>query len=169
MRTWFGSILFVVLATFAVASGCGSKPEVVNGGDNPDLDASVGGGSSGSTGTGANGGGLVLGADGGDGGMGSGCQSSCEDLKANCGFVSDTICGGVVQCGTCPKGEFCGGDGPSRCGVGMSGEGGLPELRPEDVRRSRLHLRPGWRHLWRQARLRAQHLSDLGLDLRRRR
>jgi len=124
MRTWFGSILFVVLATFAVASGCGSKPEVVNGGDNPDLDASVGGGSSGSTGTGANGGGLVLGADGGDGGMGSGCQSSCEDLKANCGFVSDTICGGVVQCGTCPKGEFCGGDGPSRCGVGMSGEGG---------------------------------------------
>src|SRR6478609_9271769 len=45
MRTWFGSILFVVLATFAVASGCGSKPDVINHGG--DLDASVGGSSTG--------------------------------------------------------------------------------------------------------------------------
>jgi hypothetical protein len=124
MRTWFGSILFVVLATFAVASGCGSKPEVVSPPDDPGVDASVGG-RSGSNGTGATGGGFVPIGDGGDAGTGNnGCQSTCEDLDANCGFVTDTRCGGVIQCGTCAKGEFCGGDGPSRCGVGMSGEGG---------------------------------------------
>ena len=124
MRTWLGSILFVVLATFAVASGCGSKPEVVSDGDRPDdVDASVGG-SSGNTGAGATGGGFFLG-DGGDAGTGNNnCQSTCDDLKANCGFVTDTICGGVIKCPDCPKGEFCGGDGPNRCGVGMSGEGG---------------------------------------------
>jgi len=124
MRTWLGSFLFVAFATFAVASGCGSKPEVANQPGGPDTDASVGG-ASGSTGAGAKGGGFVIIGDGGDAGTGNnGCQSTCAELNANCGFVTDTVCGGVVQCGTCAKGEFCGGDGPSRCGVGMSGEGG---------------------------------------------
>jgi len=125
MRTWFGSVLFVVLATFAVASGCGSKPEVTNPG--PDLDASVGGnGNSGGNGSGATGGGFIPIGDGGDAGMtGGSCPSKCEDLNANCGFVSDTICGGLVQCGDCPTGQFCGGDGPSRCGTnGAGGDGG---------------------------------------------
>jgi len=124
MKTWFGSILFVILATFAVASGCGSKPEVANPGDNPD--AGVGGGKGGSgNGTGATAGGFVPIGDAGDAGTGNnGCQSTCDELDANCGYVTDTRCGGVIQCGDCPKGEFCGGDGPSRCGVGMSGEGG---------------------------------------------
>src|SRR6478609_4458268 len=124
MKPWLGSILFVVLATFAVASGCGSKPEVVNGGNGPDLDASVGG-ASGSTGAGANGGGFDIVGDGGDSGEGNGngCPSKCEDLNANCGYVSDTICGGVVKCGSCPTGQFCGGDGPSRCGDGSSDGG----------------------------------------------
>jgi hypothetical protein len=47
-------------------------------------------------------------------------------LNANCGFVTDTFCGGVVQCGSCSNGQFCGGDGPSRCGdgSGSGGEGG---------------------------------------------
>jgi len=122
MKPWLGSFLFVVLATFAVASGCGSKPEVVNG--VPDLDASVGG-NSGSTGAGATGGGFDIVGDGGDSGTGNGngCPSKCEDLNANCGFVTDTLCGGLVKCGSCPAGQFCGGDGPSRCGDG-SGEGG---------------------------------------------
>jgi len=123
MRTWFGSILFVVLATFAVASGCGSKPEVAKPPGGPELDASVGG-ASGSTGAGANGGGFVIIGDGGDAGTSSGCQSTCQDLNANCGYVTDTVCGGVIQCGRCGSGEFCGGDGPNRCGVGMSGDGG---------------------------------------------
>src|SRR6187399_1925448 len=104
MRTWLGSILFVVLATFAVASGCGGTPEVPRGGG-PDLDASVGGGSSGSNGTGANGGGFVLGhGDGGEAGENDGCHSSCAALNANCGYVTDTICGGLVECGDCPTG-----------------------------------------------------------------
>src|SRR4051812_20916524 len=124
MRTWLGSILLVVLSTIALASGCGSNPEVVNGDQNPQAGASVGG--SGSTGAGANGGGFVIGNDGGDSGAGNnnGCQSTCGDLNANCGYVTDKFCGGVIQCGDCPTGEFCGGDGPSRCGVGMSGVGG---------------------------------------------
>jgi len=126
MRTWLGSILFVVLATFAVASGCGGSPEVPRGGG-PDLDASVGGGSSaGANGTGAkSGNGFMLGdGDGGEAGANSGCHSTCAALNANCGYVTDTICGGGVECGECPSGQFCGGDGPSRCGDGSSGEGG---------------------------------------------
>jgi len=124
MRTWLGSILFVVFAAFAVASGCGSNPEVVNG--NSGGPNATGGGSSGSpTGTGGNGGGFVFGGDeGGEGGMSNGCRSTCEEMNANCGFVTDTVCGGVIQCGECAKGQFCGGDGPNRCGVGVSGEGG---------------------------------------------
>jgi len=125
MKPWFGSILFVVLATFAVASGCGSKPDVINPGN--DLDASVGGASGGSTGTAANGGGFVIIGDGGDSGTGNtppGCPTKCEDLNANCGYVSDPQCGGLVQCGKCPAGQFCGGDGPSRCGDGSGGAGG---------------------------------------------
>jgi hypothetical protein len=123
MRTWLGSILFVVFATFAVATGCGSKPEVING-NGPDLDASVGGGG-GSTTVGSNGGGFMFVGDGGDAGTTSnGCQSTCADLKADCGYVTDTVCGGVIKCPDCPKGQFCGGDGPNRCGTGVSGEGG---------------------------------------------
>ena len=122
MRTWLGSLIFVVLATFAVASGCGSSPEVVNNGGGPEADASVGGASGSSTGAGANGGGFVIG-DGGD--TGNGCPSTCEQLNANCGFVTDSRCDTLAECGDCPKGQICGGDGPSRCGVGMTnGDGG---------------------------------------------
>lgn len=126
MRTWLGSILFVVVGSFALAAGCGGSPEVTNGGDNQDPDASVGGddgnGNAGK-GNGTGSGGLNLG-EGGDQG-GDGCPSSCEELKANCGFVTDEKCGGIVECGdSCPTGQFCGGDGPSRCGTGSNGEAG---------------------------------------------
>ena len=121
MRTWLGSIVFIVLGSIALASGCGGSPSVINGGDgNPD--ASVGGdGNGGNNGSGASAGLIIIG-EGGDGAMG--CPSSCEDLNANCGFVSDLRCGSLIECGDCPDGQICGGDGPSRCGVGMSGEGG---------------------------------------------
>ena len=124
MRSWLGSVLFVVVGSFALAAGCGGSPEVVNGGDGPD--ASVGGdggnGNTGNVGNGAQSGGLNLG-NGGDDGMG--CPSTCEQLNANCGFVTDVRCGSVVQCGvTCPDGQICGGDGPSRCGSGSNGDGG---------------------------------------------
>jgi hypothetical protein len=122
MRTWLGSLLLVVMGSFAVASGCGD-PDVINGGTGPMADASVGGDSgSGNNGSGATSGGLIIGP--GDGGsQGDGCPSTCQQLNANCGTVTDARCTGVIECGTCKNGEFCGGDGPSRCGTG-SGEGG---------------------------------------------
>ena len=47
------------------------------------------------------------------------CPSSCATLKASCGSVTDTVCGGVVQCGGCPTGKTCGGGGVHNvCGVG---------------------------------------------------
>jgi hypothetical protein len=125
MRTWLGSLLFVVVGSFVVASGCGS-PDVINSGTGPTADGSVGGdagsGNSGNDGNGATSGGLMIGT--GEGGaQGDGCPSTCEQLNANCGTVTDARCTNVIECGTCKAGEFCGGDGPSRCGTG-TGEGG---------------------------------------------
>jgi hypothetical protein len=111
MRTWLSSILLVVTGAFAVASGCGN-PDVVNN-DNPFTpDAST------DTGSGATGGNFSLGEGGGSS---TGCPSTCDELNANCGdAVTDTKCGGIIACGSCPTGQICGGDGPSRCGTGMS-------------------------------------------------
>ncbi len=48
--------------------------------------------------------------------------STCEELNADCGYVTDTKCGGVVQCGTkCKTGEVCGGMDPNQCGVASGG------------------------------------------------
>src|SRR6185312_6889249 len=44
--------------------------------------------------------------------------STCAQLNANCGPTTDPKCGGVVQCGTCPTGQTCGGTGPNQCGWG---------------------------------------------------
>jgi hypothetical protein len=42
---------------------------------------------------------------------------SCAQQKASCGPVGDG-CGKVIQCGTCPMGQTCGGGGvPSQCGA----------------------------------------------------
>lgn len=122
MRTWLGSLLFVVLGTFALASGCGT-PEVIRNGDNLHPDASVGGdGNDDDAGTAATGAGLHVG-EGGDNSMG--CPSTCADLNADCGFVTDTRCNGLIECGdSCPAGQICGGDGPNRCGAGMTGDAG---------------------------------------------
>jgi hypothetical protein len=121
MRTWLGSILFVVLGTLAVASGCGGDPHIDGDHDQVAGGSDAGGKGNGSAnnGSGASSGSLVIGDGGNDG---SSCPSSCEELDANCGFVTDERCGGVVECGdSCPKGQFCGGDGPSRCGTGNGG------------------------------------------------
>jgi hypothetical protein len=40
----------------------------------------------------------------------------CSDLGANCGQIVDN-CGTVLDCGSCPAGESCGGGGPNICGV----------------------------------------------------
>ena len=60
------------------------------------------------------------------GGDGGGCQhSSCAELDANCGAVTDPKCGGIIQCGSsCPTGQACGGGGvPNRCGNGGGDSG----------------------------------------------
>jgi hypothetical protein len=75
--------------------------------------SNTGGGATGGTATSGNGGmegGIVL-AD-------SGCTpSTCQELNANCGPVTDPKCGGVVDCGMCPAGQSCGNAGPNQCGV----------------------------------------------------
>src|SRR5258706_754115 len=42
---------------------------------------------------------------------------SCADLQVNCGQQGDG-CGAVIDCGSCPPPDFCGGGGPSQCGGG---------------------------------------------------
>ncbi len=128
MRTWLGSILLLVSGTFAVTSGCSASSPNSGSHVTPAAGAESGG-ASGSAGTvssnggnGASSGGFVIGNSGT--GNSDGCPSKCADLNANCGFVTDTKCGGVVECGTCADGQFCGGDGESRCGTNGNGEGG---------------------------------------------
>src|SRR5690348_7724671 len=42
----------------------------------------------------------------------------CDTLGVNCGQLENG-CGGTLDCGTCPSGEVCGGDGtPNVCGHG---------------------------------------------------
>ncbi|HEY2410015.1 MAG TPA: hypothetical protein VGI10_28625 [Polyangiaceae bacterium] len=61
-----------------------------------------------------------------DGGAFSTCPNSCAALHADCGYVNDPMCGVIVDCNdvACPIGEYCGGDGPSRCGSGAFVDGG---------------------------------------------
>lgn len=62
----------------------------------------------------------------GGGGTASQCGApactvtTCAAAGANCGYIADG-CGGSLDCGgpnACPNGQFCGGDGPNRCGDG---------------------------------------------------
>lgn len=41
---------------------------------------------------------------------------SCAQMGAQCGTVSDG-CGRLLECGTCPAGQTCGGGGPNQCGT----------------------------------------------------
>ena len=46
-----------------------------------------------------------------------GCVAwTCEKLGAECGQAPDG-CGGVLECGSCSAGLFCGGKGANRCGT----------------------------------------------------
>src|ERR1700690_3552261 len=61
---------------------------------------------------------LTLGDDGG------GCAAqTCSALGFNCGKNSDG-CGGILDCGSCPSGQVCGGGGYSVCGVGGGSDAG---------------------------------------------
>ena len=50
---------------------------------------------------------------------------TCLALGLNCGMNSDG-CGGTMDCGSCPTGQFCGGGGFARCGTGIGADGGAP-------------------------------------------
>ena len=50
---------------------------------------------------------------GGDDGSATVCvPKTCTDLSYNCGMNGDG-CGGTLDCGGCPSGQFCGGGGYS--------------------------------------------------------
>jgi hypothetical protein len=89
------------------------------------LDASSGDGANGAeAGADADEDGWGLGADSTtEGGDAGGCASpTCASLGANCGAVTDPVCGGVIQCGTCPSGSACGAGGKANvCGTGDAG------------------------------------------------
>ncbi|MGA7121787.1 MAG: hypothetical protein WBY94_16895 [Polyangiaceae bacterium] len=68
----------------------------------------------------------IVGAEGGaDGGAeGGSCMPlTCQAIGLNCGMNSDG-CGGTIDCGACPTGQFCGGGGFARCGTGVTPDGG---------------------------------------------
>ncbi len=44
---------------------------------------------------------------------------TCAEDSIACGPASDG-CGNLLQCGTCPAGQFCGGGGPGQCGTSSS-------------------------------------------------
>ena len=60
----------------------------------------------------------------GDATMGLCQPATCSSLGLTCGQNADG-CGHLTpDCGTCTAPEFCGGGGPSRCGLGVSADGG---------------------------------------------
>ena len=101
--------------TALILWGCGGEPSIGSG-----AVSNAGSGNSGDGNTAGKGGKSSGGGSGinvGKGGGSANCPSSCEELDANCGTVTDTKCGGVVKCGTCDVGQRCGAAGPNRCGT----------------------------------------------------
>jgi hypothetical protein len=115
------------LALAPLFAGCG----VSNGNDDSGFtsssdDATADGTSSGGrdgalSGDSASGGNMSF----GDGG--SMCPSTCKELGADCGAVTDTKCGGVIQCGSCEGGAICGGGGKHNVCGGSDGGACKPE------------------------------------------
>jgi hypothetical protein len=116
---WVGLLAIVGMAVVAVAS-CGSPAgtSVFDGGRSdatfPDDGPPMGMDDSG----------MTIMTDGF-----TGCvPRSCADLHVNCGMNGDG-CDGIVDCGPCPSGQFCGGGGYSKCGTGLgdasNGDGGI--------------------------------------------
>ena len=125
MRSHDRTVLRLLLAGLSVASafvGCSAANQAAS--------------TRGTGGTGGMGGGAGAGAsppDGGDDGpsllgdAGNHCPSTCAELDAGCGAVTDTKCGGVVQCGGCPAGETCGGGGTHNvCATGANPDACAP-------------------------------------------
>jgi hypothetical protein len=121
----------VCLALGPIFGGCGGAGNTSGfASSSSGDDATTDGTSSGSS-SGAGGDSSILGdaSSGGRDGMSfgdgnSGCPSTCKELGADCGAVTDTKCGGIIHCGSCEGGAICGGGGkPNVCGTG----GGNPD------------------------------------------
>jgi hypothetical protein len=116
MGHWTGKSRLTVSFVAAVAAvwvGCGSNQQAsVDGGPDATL------GDSGKSGHGKGDSGVPIKLGSND--ASSKCvPSTCKELKADCGAVTDPKCGGIVECGTCSGGKTCGGGGVhNQCGVG---------------------------------------------------
>lgn len=106
---WFVMAAAGAAAAFAGCGGSGASSSFDNGDGGDDSSATFDATTDGSTDDA-----LVIGDS-------ASCPSTCAALGANCGAVTDTKCGGVVQCGTCPTGQTCGGAGVHNvCGAGTN-------------------------------------------------
>lgn len=92
---------------------CGGNPTVSGTNDDGSDDGDESGETNGDAGDSTEDWGAIiptpnLGADGGPGGGVGNCRpKTCDDLGAECGSTSDG-CGGVLECGECDDGEYCG-------------------------------------------------------------
>jgi hypothetical protein len=129
---WLVAGVFVACAPVfsACGGGNGNGSSATSSGGDATTDVTGSGGSTSSGGDAsslfdATGDGVMSFGDGGP----SGCPSTCSQLGANCGAVTDTKCGGVVQCGNCPAGSTCGGGGTHNvCGGGGGGPDGCSAM-----------------------------------------
>jgi hypothetical protein len=118
-------MLAIASAGAAVVS-CGSSPDTTSLFD-AGVDSSTGGGGSGGSGGSGDDGGTA--ADTTTGPQinldaGGGCvPKACAALGFTCGQNSDG-CGNVMDCGSCPVDQFCGGGGYSKCGTGAAFDAG---------------------------------------------
>jgi len=111
MKLWIWTLVPTLAA--GILWGCGGPPVI--GGDGNGSSAS--GGKNGNSGNGTGNSSANAGTNGlGNGGGNATCPSSCQALNADCGAVTDTKCGGVVECGTCSDGKVCGAKGANLCG-----------------------------------------------------
>jgi hypothetical protein len=123
-RGWgrWACVAIVCAAVAGLASSCGSGSAnsqfVAKGGDDATVGNDTGSSTSPDAGMGQPESGGTLGSPEGGFQDGGGCMSStCSQLDANCGPVTDPKCGGVIQCGSCPTGQSCGNAGPNQCGT----------------------------------------------------
>src|SRR5690349_18837718 len=116
-RSWVLRGFATSIAITVVAASCGSSDET--GGSNSTSSTHNTSGVGGGTSTGSVGAAGSAGSTGAFNTDGGPCSTAitCAGAGANCGPLADG-CGGIIQCGTCPSGQTCGGSGMSSvCGT----------------------------------------------------
>ena len=150
-RAWVTRALWVLFVSTCLGGAwvsCGGNGNTASNGSN-----SLGGGGNAFTTSTGMGNHHAGGANAGSGGNGSGggivikdggncVPPTCAELNADCGPVTDSKCGGIIQCGNCPSGESCGNGGPSTVRRRQH-----RRLLAAELRGSERHLRPGRRRL----------------------